>query len=271
MFRRLITAGLAVALSALLVACGQTNNESNAEKPASGSASNKSTEVIKVGMSGSYYPFTYVENGELQGYEVDVLNAVGKHLNRPVEFVTAPFSGLFGMLESNRIDTIANQITITDQRKEKYNFSTPYVYDGAQITVNKNNNAIHSLKDLQGKTVAVNLGSNFEAIVRENDPEGLITVRTYDTGIEQEVALGRVDAFVMDRLSAAELVNKSGLPLKAAGEPIEVIANAMPFLKNDKEDALRLQINKALAAMKKDGTLAAISKKWFGTDISRKG
>ncbi|CAM3737479.1 amino acid ABC transporter substrate-binding protein [Parendozoicomonas haliclonae] len=266
MLRRMSRVALSVVLAGALAACSQQESSSATAQTENAPAAQ---EGVKVGMSGSYYPFTFVEQGELQGFEVDIWNELGKRLDRPVEFVTAPFSGLFGMLESQRVDTISNQITVTEARLEKYNFATPYVYDGAQITVNNQTMDIHSLEDLKGKTVAVNLGTNFENLIRAFDSEGQITVKTYDTGIEHEVALGRVDAFIMDRLSAAELVKKSGLPLKPAGQPFEVITNAMPFLKTEDADALRIEVDAALQAMREDGTLANISQKWFGTDVTR--
>ena len=124
-------------------------------------------ETLRVGMSGGYFPFTYVEQDELKGFEVDVMNAVGEITGDEIEFVTASFSGLAGMLESGRIDTIANQITITDERKAKYAFTAPYVYDGAQVVVRKGNDTINGVEDLSGKSVAVNLGSNYEQLLRE--------------------------------------------------------------------------------------------------------
>ncbi|ENM5767181.1 amino acid ABC transporter substrate-binding protein [Vibrio mimicus] len=224
---------------------------------------------VKVGMSGRYFPFTFVKQDELQGFEVDVWNEIGKRNDYKVEFVTANFSGLFGLLETGRIDTISNQITITDARKAKYLFSDPYVIDGAQITVRKGNDSIKGIEDLAGKTVAVNLGSNFEQLLRSHDKDGKINIKTYDTGIEHDVALGRADAFVMDRLSALELIEKTGLPLQLAGSPFETIENAWPFVNNEKGQQLQGEVNKTLAAMRADGTLSKIAVKWFGTDISQ--
>lgn len=166
-------------------------------------------EVVKVGMSGRYFPFTFVKQDQLQGFEVDMWDEIGKRNGYKVEYVTANFSGLFGLLETGRIDTISNQITMTDARKAKYLFADPYVVDGAQITVRKGNDSIKGVADLAGKTVAVNLGSNFEQLLRDYDKDGKINIKTYDTGIEHDVALGRADAFVMDRLSALELIKKS--------------------------------------------------------------
>ncbi|MCL6271418.1 amino acid ABC transporter substrate-binding protein [Sansalvadorimonas sp. 2012CJ34-2] len=268
MIRRLQATGLAVVMSVFLAACGGSEQSTSTNE----TAGTPEVSSIKVGMSGGYYPFTFVEKDQLQGFDVDVWNELSNRLDRPVEFVTAPFSSLFGMLDSERIDTISNQITITEERKKKYNFSDVYVFDGAQITVNANINDINSLEDLKGRTVAVNLGSNFEELLRDFDTNNEITIKTYSAGgIEQEVALGRVDAFIMDRLSAAELIKKSGLPLKQTGEPFEVIENAMPYLRTESSEELRLQVNQALKAMREDGTLAEISQKWFGTDVTSKG
>ena len=206
---------------------------------------------------------------QLQGFEVDVWNELAKRNDWQVEFVTANFSGLFGMLETGRIDTISNQITITDERKAKYLFSTPYIIDGAQIVVRKGNQEINGIDDLKGKKVAVNLGSNFEQLLRKHDEKQQINIATYDTGIEQDVALGRSDAFVMDRVSSLALIKKSGLPLALAGQPFETIENAMPFKNNAAGQALQEQVNASLAAMRKDGTLSAISQKWFDGDITQ--
>ena len=76
-------------------------------------------ETIRVGMSGGYFPFTFVKQDKLQGFEVDFIDAVVKETGDEVEYVTMSFSGLVGALESNRIDTIANQITITPEREAK--------------------------------------------------------------------------------------------------------------------------------------------------------
>ncbi|HHG3114795.1 amino acid ABC transporter substrate-binding protein [Vibrio parahaemolyticus] len=224
---------------------------------------------VKVGMSGRYFPFTFVKQDKLQGFEVDMWDEIGKRNDYKIEYVTSNFSGLFGLLETGRIDTISNQITMTDERKAKYLFADPYVIDGAQITVRKGNDSIKGVNDLAGKTVAVNLGSNFEQLLRQYDKDGKINIKTYDTGIEHDVALGRADAFVMDRLSALELIKKTGLPLELAGEPFETIQNAWPFVNDEKGQKLQAEVNKALAEMRADGTVEKISVKWFGADITK--
>jgi putative amino-acid transport system substrate-binding protein len=224
---------------------------------------------VKVGMSGRYFPFTFVKLDQLQGFEVDLWDEIGKRNGYNVEYVTASFSGLFGLLDTGRIDTISNQITITPERQAKFLFAEPYVIDGAQLVVRKGNTEIKSTADLADKTVGVNLGSNYEQLLRQLDNAAQINIKTYDAGIEHDVALGRTDAFVMDRLSSIELIKKANLPLELAGAPFETIENAWPFVKSEKGEKLRNEVNTALNAMREDGTLADISIKWFDTDITK--
>jgi putative amino-acid transport system substrate-binding protein len=224
---------------------------------------------LRVGMSGQYFPFTFVEQDTLKGFEVDVMNAIGKEMGREIQYQTANFSGLFGMLESGRIDTVANQITITEERQKAYIFSEPYVYDGAQVVTKKGNTEVEGVEDLKGKTVAVNLGSNFEALLRELPYADEINIKTYESNLERDTALGRVDAFVMDRVSASQIIKEKPLPLELAGPTFSQITNAYPFRDTDAGRALRDEVNAALTALRDNGTLASISEKWFGTDITQ--
>lgn len=226
-------------------------------------------DTLRVGMSGGYFPFTYVKQDELKGFEVDVMNAVGELSGDDIEFVTASFSGLAGMLESGRIDTIANQITITPEREAKYVFTEPYVYDGAQVVVRAGNDTIQGVEDLSGKSVAVNLGSNYEQLLRELPNADEIDIRTYESNIEQDVALGRVEAFVMDRVSATQVISERNLPLELAGQPFSTIENALPFRDDEAGREQRDRIDAALAELRENGTLREISEKWFNTDITQ--
>ena len=256
---KVVASSVVLVSGALLAGCSDQSAET---------AKDTEMSAVKVGMSGTYYPFAFMDQGHLKGFEVDVWKAIGQRIHKPVEFVTAPFSGLFGMLEAGKVDTISNQITLTPERTGHYAFSQPYVYAGAQITVRNDNDTIHGIQDLNGKRVAVNLGSNYEHILRQRDPDNQINIITYDTGIEQDVVLGRSDAFVMDRTSVLSLIKKSGLPLKLVGKPIDILENALPFKNTEEGRELRAEVDTALNEMRADGTLATLSEQWFGTDIT---
>jgi putative amino-acid transport system substrate-binding protein len=233
-----------------------------------GTAGAQDSETLRVGMSGGYFPFTFVRQDELQGFEVDVMEALGEELGLEIEFETMSFSGLIGALEAGRIDTIANQITITPEREAAFAFTQPYVIDGAQVVVKAGNDEIGGVEDLKGRTVAVNLGSNFEQLLRDLPYAEEIDIRTYESNIEQDTALGRVDAFVMDRVSSAQVIKESPLPLALAGAPFSEIRNALPFRDTDEGRALRDRVDAALTTLKEEGTLTEISQKWFDNDIT---
>lgn len=226
---------------------------------------------IRVGTSGGYFPYTFYKSDKLQGFEIDIWNAIGKKLNKKIVFTTAKFSGLFGLLESGKIDTISNQITITKKRLDKYDFTIPYVYDGASIIVHKNTNNIKSLDDLKGKKVGVGLGTNYAQIVKGHDKKNQIKVITYDgNGYLMDVGFKRLSAYIEDRNSAIQSIKKARFPLKVVGKPIEIISNAFPFLKNEKNKALIKDIDSAITQLRKNGTFKTISIKWFGKNITEK-
>jgi putative amino-acid transport system substrate-binding protein len=217
---------LVAPLAILLAAAGAQAQEATGQEP------------IDVGMSGGYFPFTFVEQDVLQGFEVDVMNAVGEEIGRPVNFVTMSFSGLIGALESGRIDTVANQITITPEREEMFVFTQPYVIDGAQVVVQEGNTEITGVEDLRGRSVAVNLGSNFEQLLRELPYADEIDIRTYESNLEQDVALGRVDAFVMDRVSSALSIQEAAAP-PARRRALQRDPERLPFRDDEEGQALR--------------------------------
>ncbi|MBP2032672.1 ABC-type amino acid transport substrate-binding protein [Clostridium algifaecis] len=241
----------------------------------SSTTSSNDSNTIKVGTSTDYRPFAFINQGESQdkvkGLEIDVWNEIAKRNNWKVQYVIANWNGLIGMLDSGKVDTIAHQVTITPERKQKYYFSDPYVYSGVQLAVKKGNNSIKSLKDLNGKTVAVESGMNFyKAIEKYNSQGGSVKIKQYSdyNSIFSEVNLGRADALVEDKLAIMDTIKRSNYNLQLAEQPIEKMQNAFPMLKNDQNKQKIEKINKTLKAMKQDGTLKKISEKWFGSDIT---
>jgi len=259
--KHLLVISIVLALILVIVGCSS--------KPSEEVGNNN----IKIGTSGGYRPFTFMnEEGKLDGFEIDVWNEIGKRIGYEVEYDTAEFSGLFGMLDTGKINTIANQITITEQRKEKYLFPTPYVYSGAQLIVKKGNNDIKSLEDLKGKKIGVSLGSNYEQLIRAYDKNNEIEVITYEDfiGSLQDVSIGRIDAVMNDKLAGVMNIKESGLDLQLGGEPVHPLENSFPFVNNEENKELIEKINSAIEDMREDGTLAEISNKWFEVDITSK-
>ncbi|GAA3887236.1 MULTISPECIES: transporter substrate-binding domain-containing protein [Gibbsiella] len=245
----------------LLAGCDNSDNKPTDEK------------VLHVGTFGVSIGFSYKQNGkDYEGYDIATVNAVAKKLGYSrVELTTADMTGLFGMLDSGKIDTIANQVEVNDKRREKYQFSQTYIYSGAQLVTRKDDNSINRIDDLKGKRLGVDVGSSKENFLRKNYPDAGINIHTYDepSAIIQDVALGRLDAYIMDRAGAQLLIDNSRLPLKPSGEPVYRYQEAFPFVKNEKGDALRKQFDEALTALKSDGTLSKLSQQYLKQDVSK--
>ncbi|WP_459207162.1 cystine ABC transporter substrate-binding protein [Pseudomonas sp. MLB6B] len=226
--------------------------------------------VLKVGLEGTYPPFSFAdENGKLSGFEVELSEALAKQMGVKVKLQPTPWDGILAALDSKRLDAVVNQVTISDERKQKYDFSTPYTISGIQALVLKKNLdtlAIKGAADLGGKKVGVGLGTNYEQWLRKEVPTA--DVRTYnDDPVKfQDLKVGRINAILIDRLAALEYTKK--VPDTAlAGEAFSRLESGIAVRKNEPEllDAL----NKALAALKADGTLTALSQKYFGADVTQ--
>ncbi|MBN1469636.1 MAG: transporter substrate-binding domain-containing protein [Fusobacteriaceae bacterium] len=227
--------------------------------------------VIYVGTEGVYAPFTFVdEKGKLTGYDIEVMAEVAKRAGFKIKFVPTPWDSMFLGLESKKYDIIANQIGKNADREKKYIFSDSYLVSGAQIIVKDTNNKIKTLNDLKGKKVGTSVGSNYNKILTDFDKNKEINLVYYDgnvTEIFQEISLGRLDATVNDRLTVGENIKKLGLKVKVVGNPINKVPSYFVFRKDSGD--LKNKVDKALLSMKKDGTLAKISKKWFNQDFTK--
>lgn len=224
---------------------------------------------LLVGLEGTYPPFSFQdENGKLAGFEVDFADALAQHLGVKASLKPTKWDGMLASLDSKRIDVVINQVTISDERKKKYDFSTPYTISGIQALTKKENAAsISKPEDLSGKKVGVGLGSNYEQWLRAN-VKG-VDIRTYDDDPTkyQDLRVGRINAILVDRLAALDLVKKTGNTLAVAGPAFSRQESGVALRKGNTQ--LLDAINKAIADMQKDGTMAKLSEKWFGADVTK--
>ena len=224
---------------------------------------------LVVGLEGTYPPFSFQdENGKLAGFEVDFAEALAQHLGVKANLKPTKWDGMLASLDSKRIDVVINQVTISAERQKKYDFSTPYTVSGIQALTRKDKaGTINSAQDLAHKKVGVGLGTNYEQWLRENVKD--VDIRTYDDDPTkyQDLRSGRLDAILVDRLAALDLVKKTGNTMAAAG-PAFSRQEAGVALRKGNEDLLNA-IDQAIAAMQKDGSLHKISEKWFGADITK--
>ena len=229
----------------------------------------KSAGVFKVGTEGTYAPFTYHdESGRLTGFDVDIATAIAQRLGVKPEFVEGKWDGLIAGLDVNRYDAVINEVSVTDARKAKYDFSTPYITTRAVLIVRTDNTTIKTFDDLKGKKSANTLTSNFGKIAKDHGAD-VVPVQGFNESIDL-LTSGRVDATVNDSLSFLDFKkHKPDAQVKVVATDNSSDADQSAVLLRKGDPALVAAIDKALADIKADGTYAKISAKYFGKDVSQ--
>lgn len=222
--------------------------------------------VITVASEGTYAPFSYHDkNNKLVGYDVELIEEVAKQLGVKVKFVETKWDSIIAGLDAGKYDIVANQVGITKEREAKYLFSTPYTYSQGVVIVSEDNKDITSFESLEGKSMAQSMTSNWGKIAEEY---GAKIVGT--DGFDQSITLveqGRVAATLNDNVTYLDYIkNKPDAKVKIAARSKEISKTALLLRGEDKD--LQAAINKALDKVASDGTLKAISEKYFGKDIS---
>jgi cystine transport system substrate-binding protein len=269
---RVSVIGLIAAATLALAGCGSTSTAPAGSAPAAGSDSSlsdvKSAGELKIGTEGTYKPFSFHAegSGELTGYDVEIIKAVADKLGVRPTFQETQFDAIFAGLEAKRFDAVANQVSITDERKAKYDFSTPYTVSTGVIVTAADNNSINSFADLKGKTTAQSLTSNWYKLAQESGAN----VQAVE-GWAQAVTLlkqGRVDATINDKLTYLDYQKTAhDNSIKIAAETTEKSLSAFAFRKGS--TSLVEAVNTALGELQADGTLSRISQKYFDADVTK--
>jgi cystine transport system substrate-binding protein len=259
-----LTAALATATATalLLTGCGGKSDD------AAGGSGGSSGGVLTVATEGTYSPFSFHDpkTNELTGYDVEVARAVGKQLGKKVEFRETQFDSIFAGLEAKRFDVIANQIGVNPDRQAKYLFSTPYTYSHGVVITRADDDSVHSLADVKGKTSAQSTTSNFAQTATDAGAK----IQAVE-GFTQAITLlkqSRVDVTINDSLAFLQYQKSTGdKGVKVAASVGDKSESALTFRKD--EAGLQKQVDGALTKLQADGTLSKLSEKYFGEDVSK--
>lgn len=225
-----------------------------------GAVSAHAQDVFRVGTDATFPPMEYVEGGKRTGFDIELVEAIGKVMNRPVEWVDIDFKGLIPGLISKRFDLAVSAIYITDDRKKVVDFTDAYYAGGLVAMVKEGNTAIKTLADLNGKKVAVQVGTKSVSYLAAKYP----LVQLVEVEKNQEmfnlVEIGRADAAVTGKPAAFQYVRTRG-GQRVLEQQITTEEYGMALRKDSPE--LTRAVNAALAKLKADGTYAQIVKKWF--------
>ena len=225
----------------------------------------KEQKVIKVGTEPTFAPFEFQEKGskEFTGFDMDLARAIGKKLGKKVEIQNMGFDALIPALNSRTIDVAAAGMSITDERKKAVTFSDPYYTSGLVVVVTKDNDGVKSIKDLEGKKIAVQIGTT-GADKAGKVPGAKVTSFNTNAEVFLELENKGVDAVIIDKPVAQYYLIKEGKDKdKIVGDTMDAESYGFAFKKDSK---LAADFNKALAELKKDGEYDKIYTKWFGKD-----
>jgi len=262
-----------------------------------GVASIANSQTIRIGTEGAYPPWNNLNSaGELEGAEIDFGNEACKRMGVTCEWVTQDWDGIIPALLQGKYDIIIAGMSITEERKEKVNFTSGYMTDGARFAVLKNsglanlniagmakvnlNNAGGKeqaaigqlIAAMDSKTVCVQ-SSTIHQNFLEKHMSGAVDVKLYQAVDDHnlDLAAGRCDAVLADVGSIIDFMESDGGvdvaftgPTFSGGVFGDGVGGAVR-----KEDTDILEMwNAAISEMSKDGTTAEITKEWFGRDIS---
>jgi polar amino acid transport system substrate-binding protein len=229
-----------------------------------------SRKKLVLGLDDSFPPMGYRnENNEIVGYDIDLAKEVARRLG--VELVPQPidWNAKEQELNTGEIDCIWNGFTITEERKQNIYYTPPYLKN-AQVIVVKSNSPVQTLASLTGKIAGTQAGSSSVDAIEDAPAfkaslKDVIEYKDFLTAL-MDLDVGGIDAVVIDLVVANDNINRSGKAFRILTETLGEEEFGIGFRKNDK--ALGDKVWATLLEMARDGTVARISTKWLGADIS---
>ncbi|WP_310633155.1 ABC transporter substrate-binding protein [Paraburkholderia sp.] len=261
-------AGLAGLLATALGMSALTAGVAHAQDP----------QTLRFGVEASYPPFeSKAPSGQLQGFDIDIGNAVCQRMQVKCVWVENSFDGLIAALEARKFDVINSAMNITDKRRQQIDF-TPAVYVmPIQMVAKRGSGLQPTPASLKGKQIGVLQGSTQEDYVRKHwAPQG-VSIVTYENQdqIFADLAAGRLDGAVQEVQTATDgfLAKPQGKDYDFAGAPLKdpaTLGEGTGFGLRKNDAALKAKVVAALDSLRKDGTLTKLSMKYFGRDIVAK-
>lgn len=257
-----------------LSGCSASNSTAADASSAAGPAPVDLLEAIQtrgtlvVATEGAWSPWTYHdESDKLVGYDVEVATALAEKLGVKAEFVEGAWDGLFAGLDSGRYDMVCNGVELTEERALTYDFTVPYGYIHTALAVRSDNADITTFEDLAGKTTANSIASTYMTLAESYGAE-VLGIDTLDETIQMLVA-GRVDATLNADVSFYDYLNvHPEADFKIVALTDEASQVCIPVRKGEETATLLAALDEAIEELRADGTLAEISQRYFGTDIS---
>lgn len=224
---------------------------------------------LTVAMEGTWAPWTYHdESGALVGFDTEVAAAIAAKLGVSAEYAEGEWDGLFAGLDAKRYDLIVNGVEYTEERALKYDFTEPYGYIHTALIVREDNDTIRTFADLAGTTTTNSIGSTYMELA-ESYGAKVLGVDSLEQTLQMVIS-GRADATLNADVSYYDyLAVHPEAPLKVVALTEDASKVVIPVRKGAENAAFKAAVDSAIKELRADGTLSAISVKYFGSDITK--
>jgi lysine-arginine-ornithine-binding protein len=229
---------------------------------------------VKIGTEGAYPPFNSIDkDGKLVGFDIDIANALCDAAGFECEFVVQDWDGMIPGLLAKKYDAIIASMSITEERKQKVDFTGKYYNTPAKFFAQKDSGLVVSPEGLKGKVIAVQRATTHENFLTDNYGD-IVTIKSYATQDEAylDIVSGRADAGIADSVAVMDgfLGTDQGKDFKFFGPDFSDVKwfgeGAGIAIRKGEGDLLNA-FNDAIAKIRADGTYAKINAKYFDFDV----
>lgn len=273
MKKKFVPGVLVLLLGLVIAGCGNGNKNDSGSAETNGAGAG--TKTIVAATSGVSNPFSYEKDGQLTGYDVEVMKAIFKDLPEyKIEVQAIEFEGILTGLDNGRFQLGANNFSSNPERRGKYNFSLPIIENANVFVVRKDDNTLKAVEDLKGYKAVTEVGNSGATLLEnynEANPDAKAEIIYTDENFVKQfegIEAGKYDVRIISRVSAEKAIKEHGLTnLKVVAFSTE---NSDPgsyiLLSKSADSSLLDTVNKRIKEMYADGTLLKISQEQLGGD-----
>lgn len=243
MFKKLSLLSSLLLMASFLVSCDRRHDDS----------------VWVVGTSADNPPYEFIENGEVVGFDIDLITAIGAHLGKDIEIKNMDFHGLIAALSNDSVDLVIAGVSVTNERKERVDFSMPYTSANIAILF-RSASEFENMENLKGKIVGAQLGTIWSYVANQMaiKYKSKVSALSSNLMLVEELKTKRVDAVVLEVSQAEQFAaknkNLSFFPVKEYGSTFAI---AIP-----KGSPLKNNIDHTIKSLRKNGTIQKLEEKW---------
>lgn len=230
-------------------------------------------DTLRIGVEGAYPPFSYKEaDGTLAGFDIDIADALCTQMQRDCQLVEQEWDGMIPALKAKKFDAVVASMSITEERKTQIDFSDKYYQTPARLVARKDAGFDGSPEGLNDKRIGVQRGTTHQCYAEKMFPGAEIVLYGTQEEVFRDLALGRIDAELSDSLISQEgfLSKPEGAEYAFLGGDqldVDCYGEGVGIAVRKGDDALREAFNKAITAIREDGTYMKINDKYFPFDI----